>query len=289
MFRINSLAVPVAAAALLAASSAAAAPAEAFDARLRFGAVLAQDAVDPDYRARLRERFMFRDDPLPPDQPELDRLLRADEHEEMLALLRKGFASNAPLYLNWERRAVFEGGPLLTTILYAQDLWGLSEHAPEATGAQLKETALIMALYAYAQTEVEGERCADPKAGADRRRQLDELLAPIWAWGRQAPAALREQAKFMALTTEFITAPVRRNDVVLCQGAKKDEMTEITEGLAALGDKTPKLAKEQKGLGTTYVVPRPPAKFRPESEYRPRQELVRRQLADALDRQLPKG
>jgi len=267
--------------------AASAQPAETFDARASYADVVARSKVDPNYVVRMRQRFQFPGEPLPANAATLDELLKTGDHEGMFETLQAGFRNKDALqYLNWEREKVFDGGPLIVAVAYARDLWGMAEAAQEEP---LRETALSMALYARALVEIEGLRCGDPAAPPYRQAQLDRVLAPIWAYGRKAPEVVRQRALFVAANTELMTAELRKADEYLCLGPPKDDLTEIFQGLEALGDKPAPLARRQDDLGTTYVVPRAPPKMRAPTEFRPRQEAARKRLVDLLETQLRKG
>ena len=276
--RLRALLVGVVAVA--SAGLAAAQPAPPVDARAAHAQARARIKADPNYAAVMRQRFSFPQDPLPADAAKLDALLAAGDEEAVIEAVTAGLHSpDGAKYLNWERRKVFEGGPLIAAVLYTRDLWGIAEVQSDAA---LRETALSMAIYARTLVEVDGLRCANPEAQPFRRQQLSEILEPVWRFGAKAPEDLRQRALMVGLNTELITAPVRKPDNLLCQGPVKNDLAEIIEGLDALGDKPAPLAKEQHHLGKTYLVPRAPAKFRPETEWLGRREEVRDRLPDVL-------
>ena len=243
--------------------------------------------ADPNLKAKTRAAGAMAAQPMPANKVALDRYLAEGQFEPLAMELSRGTtADEVERIMNWERAKVFEGGPLFLVVAYTRHLWLMSNNLPPPLREGLREGALSMALYGRALIEIDGLRCAEPDAASSRRKQHIAVHQGLWEYAAQATPATRERAKFAAVMTEYVTAPVRRNDTLLCQGETTGDLSEIAEGLAAQQGRPLEKAPVQDHFGTTYLVPRAPPKFLPEADWRPRQDEVRARLPSILSQQL---
>jgi len=264
-----------------------AAPAAAQDMKALYAEVLTlQD--QPDDLTSLRERLSQTDSTMPQNMDQLDELLADDKPRELLAALMQvddydGVVAN----MNWERRRIYGGANIAVAFAYLTDLRRTTP--PGKRGENLRDTQVMMAAYVFAVIRADGPRCADPTALAKRLQQLVEQNPEVMAHAAKLPQDRRETVKYIALISEIATAPVRKNDSVLCAPPVQEGLAGIAQGLLAEAEKPGQMECKQGDLGKTCVLPSPAAKFRPESEWRPGRDAARKALPDEMDRFLKLG
>jgi hypothetical protein len=226
--------------------------------------------------------------PLPANAPDLDALLAGKKYLELRQiLLRPNRTDDVLLNMNWEKRKLVGGGSAFINFVYAHDLWRVATTLPVQAGG-LKETAVLMLLYAYELITIDGMKCQDVSAPAHRRDQLLTMYPQIW----QHIASLPEQRSTVlvktALGMERSIAPLRADDDFLC----RDGLDEMKELLARNGDKPlPQVPTPPGQIGITKAVPTNPdykPKFLPKEIWAPKQDEARaampRQLAQIVER-----
>ena len=249
-------------------------------------------ATDPKgTRDQMRAVLAPADTPMPKNVAELDSLLAKKDYEALLATLSKvNDGDTVLLDLNWERMRMFDGAGILVGHAYVNDLWRLGT-AMGARGGELRDAALAFDLYLDAVIQIDGVRCADPAAAPFRLKQLTDNQPVMWAQATKLSKADRDRTLVVALSFEALTAPVRQNDEVLCQGQTTGSMVEMIEGLGQLAKegKQPKAVDRPGFPGQSYEVPRAPPHFLPPEQWRPKQEPIRAGIVDALDAAMKRG
>lgn len=264
-----------------------AAPAAAQDLKAFYAEVLTlQDK--PDDLTGLRERLGETDSTMPKNMGQLDELLADDKPRELLAALMQaddyeGVVAN----MNWERRRIYGGANIAVAFAYLTDLQRTTPPGPRGDG--VRDTQVMMAAYVFAVVRADGARCADPTAPAKRMQQLVEQNPDVMAHAAKLPKDRRETAKYIALISEIATAPVRKNDSVLCAPPVQEGLLGIMQGLLTEAEKPGQMKCTQGDLGKDCVLPSPAAKFRPETEWRSGRDAARKALPDDMDRFLKLG
>jgi hypothetical protein len=141
-----------------------------------------------------------------------------------------------------------------------------------------------MGLYSYELVVLDGTKCTDSTAVGHRMDQLTAGNAEAWAYVSQIPEDMRAKIVWLALQLETHTAPMRKNDDVLCQGG----LTQMIAGLAAAAKsgQAPQEVPNQPGMiGKSYAVA-PPKDFQigyasPET-WRPAQARLRETMSARL-------
>ncbi len=204
------------------------------------------------------------DAPMPANVAQLDAALAAKDYAAINRIhgdIRT--ADDLLLLMNWEQVRIFNArGGIYLSLLYMTDLWGMASAmegagpANAAEAANLKQTAVFMALYSYQLIVLDGTKCSDSSAVGHRMDQLTADHPEIWSYVPQIPEPMRAQAIWVATTLETRSAQARPNDDVLCQGG----LTQMIAGLAesARTGQGPQEVPNQPGVvGRSYAVPTP--------------------------------
>ncbi len=162
----------------------------------------------------------------PPANAELEVLLQARDWNRLSSALKEqprdaaAFANR----LDWLHVKIDEGAGFLVAFSYMRDLW-LAGNAlkVEDPKTDMRMTAGMIALYAYELVVIDGAKCEDQSAPNNRASQLLSLNPATFSFIRSRPAALKEWLIAIALALEKRTAPLRRDDDLLCRNGL-DEM-----------------------------------------------------------------
>jgi hypothetical protein len=204
-------------------------------------------------RARLMQGLGHQ---MPADAANLDAWVRQNDMAPLTERLRQAHAEHdVELDLNWEQVQVVNGAGFVVGYAYMFDLWRLGSALPAGKGEALKQTAAMMFLYNLDLIAIDGAKCADASAPVHRRDQLFDQNPGLIAYMRTLPRATRMSLGSTSLEVERATAPLRKNDEVLCSGG----VAQITQGLQAAGNRPLQPVPNTPGtIGKTYAVPPAP-------------------------------
>jgi len=229
---------------------------------------------------------------MPANEAALSAMLTKRQYQELFdTLLATNSFEGVSRNLDWERLEIYEGAGLPIAIAYMRDLWRISEAVDAKERDGLRQSAVGVALYAYALTSVDGVRCEDAEAPLFRRQQLFVEYPFLWSYAKGMPKISRNAAMTMALVFEASTGPARRDDSLLCLGRRTGSMLEMSEGLLALAQagEEPKRADRPDHVGQGYEVPRAPPKFVKPDQWMPLQTPLREALPDVLAQVVSRG
>jgi hypothetical protein len=218
--------------------------------------------------------------PLPSDA-DLDALLAARNWDALgAALSRPGTNQEIARKLNWLKTRMENGGGLLLPTIYARDLWAIGINLKvNDPNTDMRVSAALISFYAYEITVIDGAKCEDQSAPSNRVSQLLRNRAATLAYLKQQPLDLRMKVVEVAIALERKTAPLRKDDDLICRGGM-DEMK------ASLERGTQQEVPNTTGhYGKTIAVTPPPdwtPKFVPPSVYRPMQEKARADMRESL-------
>ena len=226
--------------------------------------------------------------PMPADVAALDAALKSNDYatiNRIHAAIKSG--DEMTLFMNWEQVRSFEGGGFYVTYIYMSDLWGMASSLPADTAeekdevAQLKQSAVLVGLFAYELIVLDGVKCSDPTAVSHRMDQL--IASPVWRYVGEVPEDLRQRMVGGVINLEKFSTGKRANDNVLCTGG----MTQMIAGLAAqaASGKPPQEVPNAPGMiGKTYAVPSVsmPNMFVDQSVWQPKQDKLRAAMPENL-------
>jgi hypothetical protein len=226
--------------------------------------------------------------PMPADVAVLDAALKSDDYatiNRLHAAIKTG--DEMILFMNWEQVRAFEGGGFYVSYIYMSDLWGMASGLPGGTPeqtdeiTQLKQSAVLVGLFAYELVVLDGTKCSDGTAVGHR---MDQLMAnPAWSYVEQIPEDLRRKMIEGVIRLESFSAAKRANDNVLCTGG----MVQMIAGLAAqaASGKAPQEVPNAPGMiGKTYAVPSMPVAnlYVDQSVWQPKQDQLRASMPERL-------
>ncbi len=188
------------------------------------GGAAAQAVVPPRdgadvLRLRLQTTMAPPHQAMPQDVAALDRAL-ADRDDPALARRLATTADPRALVLdmNWEQTRIFDGAGLTVVLAYVHTLWRVAGTLPDQDASGLRDSAAVYALYALNLVSLDGERCADTTAPANRFAQIIEQAQPALFYLRGLSREDRMTVGSLSLALEAATAPKRRDDGMICSG-----------------------------------------------------------------------
>ena len=213
----------------------------------------------------------------------LDSLLAAKDYST-LAQTIAGVSRQPDLRsdLDWLKARMMEGHTAFVTMLYSRLLWSASEGLPPEIQSQLRQTAAMATLYAYAAIRIDGSRCGDASAPSRRAEQLMTWNPAIWPFIHSLADEQRQTLTRVAVAVEAHTAARRdaAGDVeFLCRFGMEEMSHGLTHGT------TRELPPSPGTIGRTVEVIgdgsyRPSE--RPEAEWRAQAARLRASLAADL-------
>jgi hypothetical protein len=218
--------------------------------------------------------------PLPSDE-QLDALLAARNWDGLVTAF-EGVRSDESLMraLDWLDARINSGGGSLLGFLYTRLLWDLgSAQNVNDPDKDPRLRAALMVLYTLQLIIIDGTKCADQSAPGHR---IDQLLAdygPVIRYLKTKRAKFKAKVVDAAIALEKHTAPLRKDDDLLCRGG----LEEMMAGIEAGGTKQVPTPPDQ--IGTTVLVDPPPdytPKFVAPETYKPMQEKARSEIRSGL-------
>jgi hypothetical protein len=218
--------------------------------------------------------------PLPSDE-QLDALLAARNWDRLVTAF-EGLKSDESLVraLDWLDARINSGGGSLLGFLYSRFLWDLgSAQNVNDPDKDPRLRAGLMVLYTLQLIIIDGTKCADQSAPGHR---IDQLLAdygPVIQYLKTKRAKFKAKVIDAAIALEKRTAPLRKDDDLLCRGGLEEMMAGIEAGRAKQVPTPP----DQ--IGKTIVVDPPPdyaPKFVAPQTYKPMQAKARSEIRSDL-------
>ncbi len=204
----------------------------------------------------------------------LDAALAAQDYERLsdVMLDRAQSPADSMAALDWAKSRWMAGSSAAVPFVYSRLLWSMAEGSSDPRAAGLKQTAVAALLYVIGTTAIDGARCGDRSAPADRRLRIISAGRDLLAHGAQLPANEREQVTFVATAIEQRTAAVRdqRGDAqFLCRYGMEEIMHNLRNGTAK--ERAARLGElgrqiELTGDGKYSPSTRPEVIWRPEAE-----------------------
>jgi len=217
---------------------------------------------------------------LPSDKALDSMMATRDWHGLGTALSQATDQASLTRALDWLQAKVTAGSGFMIAVMYARELWTAGEAMKlDDPGKDLRVTAGMMMLYAVELIAIDGAKCEDESAPGHRLDQIFEMDAAIFKFLRTQSADMKSKVVDTALALEQRTAPLRRDDDVICRGG----LAEIQAGLEH--DTQKEMPHASGHYGKDVEVAAPPGwapKFVPASTYRPLQEAARASMRENL-------
>jgi hypothetical protein len=211
-----------------------------------------------------------------PSNERLDALVAAKRWNDLADVMAQAQGEDFVRKIDWLKAKIDAGGGLPLVLAYTQSLWDLGRSNPAADpDKDLRVTAAFMLLYSYALIGVDGAKCEDHSAPGHRLDQVLDMDAPILKFLKTRPQKLKDKLIAGVIGYEKFTAPLRKDDDVLCRGGLHEMMAGFESGTVHQEPTT-----SGQG-GQSYAVEAPPSyapQFLPAAEYVPLQEKARATL-----------
>jgi hypothetical protein len=216
-----------------------------------------------------------------PSGAELDALWTARKWNDLgAALSHPDSAASFTRSMDWLHTRLDAGGGLLLGLLYARDLWLVGESQNVTDPAKdLRMTAAMITLYTYEIIVIDGAKCEDKSAPGHRVEQLLTARRETLAYLRQQPPEWKTNVINIAIAYEKKTAPLRREDDLICRGGLEEIRAGLEKGTQH------EVPNTDGHYGKTVDV-RPPSDWMPKfvapSAYQPLQEKARTDMRATL-------
>lgn len=223
--------------------------------------------------------------PAVPSDAQLDALLTARDWNRLGAALNSSRAPEWGLHrMNWFQSRLDAGGGSFLGFMYIRDLWGYGNAAKNDDPAKdTRLTAGMIWLYTYELIAIDGAKCEDRTAPAHRVEQLSttEPNRSVLAYLKAKPPDLKDQVIGVAIAFERKTAPLRKEDDLIC----RDGLEQMQAGIAA--GTTHDVPTPAGGYGKTVAVEAPPGyapKYLPIDKYAPARDQARANMKTILSK-----
>jgi hypothetical protein len=212
---------------------------------------------------------------------DLDALLASRDWNALgAALSRPGTNHEFRRKLNWSKTKMENGAGFFVPLLYARDLWVIGNTLKiDDPAKDMRVSAALISLYTYELIAIDGLECEDRSAPGNRATQLFTSHAATFAFLKQQPPDLRSKIVDVAIALEQRTAPLRKNDDLIC----RDGMDQMRAGLER--GKQQEVPTPEGHIGKTIAVT-PPTDWVPKfvlpDVYRPLQDKARASMRENL-------
>ena len=216
-----------------------------------------------------------------PSDTELDALLTARNWNAISAAISAAKAPDSLMQaMNWLSTRLKAGGGSLLGFLYAPRLWGFGSGLQiENPTKDARVTAGLIVLYTYQLIVIDGAKCADRTAPGNRLSQLLTQNREVLEYLRSKPNGLKALVIVLAMDFENRTAPLRKDDDLLCRGGMEEMQAGIAAGTAR--DLTGKTNHPGRTIGVEARPVWTPRMLAP-ATYQPIQERARAEMEARL-------
>lgn len=173
---------------------------------------------------------------LPGNRAELDRIAERQDWAALAQKFEKPANFDEVMKLaNWALYRIRSGDGYSMSYLYISTLGVMASSlekaaskggpsAPQllAKAREMREEALLYLLYGLAVIKVDGQRCTDPTAPANKADEFRTVASPEVLSPEKLPLEKRRQILNVAIGWEKRTAPFRRTEDVMCYGGRAE-------------------------------------------------------------------
>jgi hypothetical protein len=182
--------------------------------------------------------------------------------------------------LNWLRTRTYNGGGFLLAAIYARDLWTVGDSLKKNDPTtDPRTTAGFILLYAYELVVIDGVKCEDKSALGNRANQLLTGQVANLAFLKQQQPDLKSKIIDLALALEQKTAPLRKDDDLICRNGLDEMRASLERGTQQ------EIPTPEGHIGKTIAVT-PPVDYAPKfvasDVYHPLQDKARADMRERL-------
>jgi hypothetical protein len=182
--------------------------------------------------------------------------------------------------LEWLRSRLPAGGPSLLGFDAVRATWrvGINVKEPDPN-KDSRLAAGMLTLYTFELIQIDGAKCEDQSAPAHRAEQLMKIGGPALAYLRAQSDEVIAGIVDNAITLEEKTAPLRKEDDMLC----RDGMAQMTASLEK--GKQHEIPTPSAQSGKAIALEAPPdwvPAFLPPEKYKPAQDKARGDMKSTL-------
>jgi hypothetical protein len=216
-----------------------------------------------------------------PSDAELDALVAARNWGALSTALSQA-TSGEPFTrkLEWLRSRIPDGGPSLLGFSAVRDTWRVGVNAKDPDpDKDSRIVAGMLTLYTYELILIDGAKCEDQTAPAHRVEQLLQFGGPALAYLKAQSHEIVAHIVDSAIALEKKTAPLRKEDDLLCRGGMEQMKVGLERG------KQHEVTTPSGHIGKTTAVEAPPdwaPTFLPAEKYKPVQDKARADMKSAL-------
>ncbi|MDB5601891.1 MAG: hypothetical protein JWN71_3935 [Xanthobacteraceae bacterium] len=180
--------------------------------------------------------------PATPNSPvnvaNLDALLANKQYMQLGLLLKQVSLSEMLLSVKWQNDNIIAGKSAMLGFSYTYDLWRAVVSMPDEKSRPFKSMAVQTLLYTYQIVVLDGVKCEDASAPANRVNQVFSTFPDVWKHVSALTDDERAKIVDTVLGLEKSTAPKRGNDDFLCLGGVAQLNSSISTGAAAKDGKS---------------------------------------------------
>lgn len=218
---------------------------------------------------------------LPPNAT-LDALVAAKSWSLLGQLLLKpGPTTEFARKISWLQARMDNGGSFFFALFFARNAWNATKDMKfnDLTTDPRVRMAGVVILYTVELIAIDGARCEDRSAPDNRLSQVLINDGPIFAFLRQLPPEWKSKVIDIAITSERTTAPLRKDDDLVCRGG-------LEEIRAASERGTQREVPPRPGTYGRSIEVTPPADWTPKfvapEVYLPKQVEARARMRETL-------
>src|ERR1043166_4493016 len=153
-----------------------------------------------------------------PSDAELDALLAARNWNALAAALRRPSPTTEfARKLNWLKTRMDNGGGFFLALEFAREFWENSSGLTDDQAQGARMTAGLYSLYAFELIVIDGAKCEDRSAPDNRISQLLRRQAAALAFLAKQEPDLKAKTVEQAIGLERNTAPLRKDDDLVCR------------------------------------------------------------------------
>jgi hypothetical protein len=204
---------------------------------------------------------------------EADEFLKARNYVALRDKIINSPGPSAIYALDWGKSRTAAGKSLIVPLLYSTKLWLVGSANPSYSN--LRETAALIATYAFFVTLADGTKCGDPSAVEHRIISIITQYQDLFYLLANLPVVQRDKLVNIAILMESRTAEKRENDNYLCRFGSQETAHSLKLNN---GNPLEQLPSQPGQVGKNFALPDDPnyePSYLPQNQWQPKQEKIR--------------